>query len=130
MMCLGATGSAQIGLGHTWMCDTTGSMSRIMPAEAIRAFPYFVYILRCADGTLYTGSTKDLTAREHAHNEGRGAKYTAGRTPVKIVYSESCESRSHAMKREAQIKGWTRQRKAALVAGDAGRHHALVTRQQ
>jgi putative endonuclease len=80
--------------------------------------PYFTYILRCADGTFYTGSTTDVAARERAHNEGRGAKYTAGRGPVRVVYSEEYESRSSAQKREAQIKRWTREQKAALIAGD------------
>jgi putative endonuclease len=85
---------------------------------------YFTYILRCADGTLYTGSTTDVVARERAHNEGRGAKYTAGRGPVRVVYSEAHGSRSAAQKREAQIKRWTREQKAALVAGDASHPHA------
>lgn len=76
---------------------------------------YYTYILRCADGTLYTGSTTDLVARERAHNEGRGAKYTAGRGPVRVVYSEAHESRSAAQKRESEIKGWTRTRKNALI---------------
>jgi putative endonuclease len=77
---------------------------------------YFVYILRCADGTLYTGSTTDLVARERAHNEGRGAKYTAGRGPVRVVYSEAHESRSAAQKREAELKRWTRKKKDALIS--------------
>jgi len=79
---------------------------------------YCVYILRCADGTLYTGCTNDLAAREAAHNAGRGAKYTAGRRPVRIVHSEQHESRSAALKREAQLKRWTRAMKEALIAGD------------
>jgi putative endonuclease len=77
---------------------------------------YFVYILRCADDTLYTGSTNDLAAREAKHNAGRGAKYTAPRCPVRIVYSESHESRSAAQKREAQIKRLSRAQKVALIA--------------
>ena len=76
---------------------------------------YYVYILRCSTGTLYTGSTTDLAARERAHNEGRGAKYTAGRRPVRMVYSETHESRSAAQVREAQIKRLTRAMKDALV---------------
>jgi predicted GIY-YIG superfamily endonuclease len=79
--------------------------------------PYFVYILRCADGTLYTGSTTDLAARERAHNEGRGARYTAGRTPVAIVHAEVHASRSAAQAREARIKKWTRAEKQAFIAG-------------
>jgi putative endonuclease len=79
--------------------------------------PYFVYIVRCADGTLYTGSTKNLAARELAHNTARGAKYTAGRRPVRLVYSEAHESRSLAQRRESQLKRWSRAQKEALIAG-------------
>lgn len=87
--------------------------------------PYFTYVLRCRDGSFYTGSTTDLAARERAHNEGRGAKYTAGRRPVRLVYSEIHESRSAAQKREYQIKRWSRSRKAALAAGGSAREHPL-----
>jgi putative endonuclease len=79
---------------------------------------YFVYILRCSDGTLYTGATNDVQARLLTHNSGRGAKYTAGRRPVRIVYSEEHESRSSAQRREHQLKRWTRANKEALIAGD------------
>ena len=79
---------------------------------------YYVYILRCADGTLYTGSTTDVQARELIHNVGRGARYTAARRPVRVAYCEEHESRSAAQKREAQLKRWTRAKKEALVAGD------------
>jgi putative endonuclease len=78
---------------------------------------WYVYLLLCADGTLYAGSTNDLAAREQKHNDGRGAKYTAGRRPVRVVHSEAHESRSAALAREAEIKRWTRARKQALVAG-------------
>ena len=85
--------------------------------DGILFLMYFVYILRCADDTLYTGSTSDLAAREAAHNSGRGAKYTAGRGPVRVVYSESHDSRSAAQRREAQLKRLTRAKKEALIAG-------------
>lgn len=75
-----------------------------------------VYILRCADGTFYTGCAKDLAAREAAHNAGRGAKYTAGRRPVALVYSEPCESLGAALRREHELKRLSRAGKAALVA--------------
>ena len=91
---------------------------------------YFVYILRCADGSLYTGSTSDLAARERAHNEGRGAKYTAGRGPVMVMYSEEHESRSAAQAREAQIKRWTREKKEALVAADRDQLHNAARRRR
>ena len=76
---------------------------------------YFVYIVRCADGTLYTGYARDPHERTAVHNAGKGAKYTASRLPVDLVYSEQCESLSSALKREIQIKRWTRARKEALV---------------
>ncbi len=77
----------------------------------------FVYILRCGDGSLYTGWTNDLEARVKAHQEKRGAKYTRARQPVKLIYSESCEDKSAALKREAQIKRMTRAQKLLLIAG-------------
>jgi putative endonuclease len=75
-----------------------------------------VYIVRCADGTLYTGYARDPRARETVHNAGRGARYTAGRRPVCLVYSEAFDSRSDALKREHQLKRWSRGRKEALIA--------------
>lgn len=65
---------------------------------------YFAYIMRCADGTLYTGYTDDIARREAVHNSGRGAKYTRSRLPVKMVYHESFATRSEAMKRECAHK--------------------------
>jgi putative endonuclease len=79
---------------------------------------YSVYIARCADGSLYTGFALDPVAREAAHNAGKGAKYTASRLPVTLVYVEPCDSLSSALKRERQIKTWTRAKKGALIAGD------------
>lgn len=78
---------------------------------------WVVYLVRCKDGTLYTGCTNNLPHRLSAHNEGKGAKYTRARRPVVLVYQESCESRSAALKREAAIKRLTRAEKEALVAG-------------
>jgi putative endonuclease len=82
------------------------------------ASPYFVYILMCSDGTLYVGSTTDVLERERVHNAGRGAKYTAGRLPVRVVHCEAHESRSAAQRREAQIKRWSRAKKQALIDAD------------
>lgn len=73
-----------------------------------------VYILRCADGTLYTGSTDDFARRLATHRAGKGAKYTRSRTPLEPVYRELCENRSSALKREWAIKHLTRQEKLAL----------------
>jgi putative endonuclease len=76
---------------------------------------HFVYIVRCADGSLYTGYAHDPRERAATHNAGKGAKYTASRLPVELVYSEQCESLSEALKREIEIKRWTRARKEALL---------------
>lgn len=75
------------------------------------------YVLQCADGTLYTGITNDLEKRLAAHNAGEGAKYIRGRTPVKLVYCETCADKSAALKREIDIKGLPRTKKLALVEG-------------
>ena len=71
----------------------------------------YVYILECADDSLYTGWTTDLEKRIQAHNDKKGAKYTKSRTPVKLFYCEECESKSAALKREAEIKKLPRQQK-------------------
>ena len=74
----------------------------------------YTYILKCADGTLYTGWTNDIEKRLKAHNAGKGAKYTKGRRPVQLVYSEEFETREEAMKREYEIKQMTRKEKEEL----------------
>jgi putative endonuclease len=77
---------------------------------------YVVYLLECADGTLYTGVTTDIARRVAEHNEGeKGAKYTRARRPVKVVYEETCASRSEAQKREAEIRKLSRGEKLALA---------------
>lgn len=77
---------------------------------------YYVYILQCADGTLYTGSTNDPQRRLKVHNSGEGAKYTRSRLPVKLVYQEEQESWNAALRREAAIKKLTRAQKKTLIA--------------
>lgn len=79
---------------------------------------HFVYILKCADDTLYTGWTTDLDQRLTAHNAGRGAKYTKNRGPVALVYSENHATKSAALKREAAIKKLSRCQKLALISGE------------
>lgn len=74
-----------------------------------------VYILRCADGTLYTGIAPDVEKRLQKHNEGKGAKYTRGRTPVELVYQEPYPNRAEASKREYQIKQLSRAEKLDLI---------------
>ncbi len=73
------------------------------------------YILRCSDGTFYTGWTNDIEKRLTAHNQGIGAKYTKGRTPVELVYMEGFATKQEAMKREAAIKKMSRAEKRKLV---------------
>lgn len=85
----------------------------------------YTYILRCADDTLYCGWTNDLTARLSAHNSGKGAKYTRGRGPVTLVYSETFPTQSEAMRREAEIKKLSRAQKQALI--DAQSSGELLT---
>lgn len=82
----------------------------------------FTYILRCADDTLYVGHTEDLASRERTHNDGKGAKYTAARRPVRVVYAEEHDSVESAIAREHQLKRWTTKKKEALIRGD---HAAL-----
>src|SRR5256885_15797867 len=77
--------------------------------------PWFVYILRCADGSLYTGITNDVKRRCRQHSEGIASRYTRGRRPPKLVWREVQPSRSSALKREAAIKGMTRRDKVALI---------------
>ena len=76
----------------------------------------YTYILRCRDGTLYTGWTNDIEKRVKAHNEGKGAKYTKARLPVKLVYSEEFETKTEAMKREYASKRMRREAKEKLIA--------------
>ena len=84
---------------------------------------FFVYMVRCADGTLYTGLARDPDARVRVHNSGKGAKYTRARLPVSLVYVEPCESLSAALKRERQLKPLSRAKKEALVAAAATSSH-------
>ena len=78
---------------------------------------FHVYILRCADDTLYVGSTDNLQQRLEAHNRGTATRYTACRRPVRLLYSEPHRSQSSAVRRERQLKRWTRAKKEALTGG-------------
>lgn len=80
----------------------------------------YVYILKCADGTLYTGWTTDLEHRLRMHNEGRGAKYTRSRRPVQLVYSEACPDKNAALSREAAVKKLSRAQKLRLIERGSG----------
>ena len=74
-----------------------------------------LYILRCGDGTLYTGITTDVEKRLEAHRTGKGAKYTRGRSPLELVYREECGDHSAALKRELEIKKLSREEKEKLI---------------
>ncbi len=89
---------------------------------------FFVYILRCSDGSYYVGSTTNVANRLDIHNAGRGPRFTACRRPVELVYSELCDTRDQARQREIQIKKWSRAKKEALIAGDMGKLHELGLR--
>lgn len=75
---------------------------------------WYVYILQCADGTLYTGITNDLDRRLKAHNAGTASKYTRVRRPVAMVYREEADTKGNALRRELQIKSMSRQQKVDL----------------
>jgi predicted GIY-YIG superfamily endonuclease len=79
---------------------------------------WFVYILCCADGSLYVGEAADLDARIAKHQEGSAASFTAKRRPVHLTFAETHVNRDAALKRERQLKRWTRAKKEALIAGD------------
>ena len=74
-----------------------------------------LYILRCGDGSLYTGITTDVSKRLEVHSSGKGAKYTRGRGPLKLVYEEVCGDHSAALKRELEIKSLSREEKLKLI---------------
>lgn len=74
---------------------------------------WHVYLILCSDGSLYTGSTNDVEKRFITHQSGRGSKYTRSHKPVKIIHSEDFSTKSEALKREAQIKAWRREKKIA-----------------
>ena len=76
---------------------------------------WYLYILRCADGTLYTGITTDVEKRLQQHQSGKGAKYTRGRSPLELVYREECGTHSDALKREYAVKSLNREQKEQLV---------------
>jgi predicted GIY-YIG superfamily endonuclease len=85
------------------------------PAKEEPCDPWFVYILRCADGSLYTGITKDVGRRCLQHNAGTAARYTRGRRSVSVIYQETHASQSLALQREATIKALSRRQKESLI---------------
>jgi putative endonuclease len=86
----------------------------------------YIYILECADGSYYTGSTWDLERRLWEHQNGLGANHTAKRLPVKLVYFEESDRIDDAFYREKQIQGWSRKKKEVLIAGKMKQLHRLA----
>ncbi len=84
---------------------------------------WLLYILECKDKTLYTGITDDLPRRLSAHRAGTGAKYTRGRSPLRVCYVEECENKSQALKRECYIKGLKKHQKMALCISNWKEHY-------
>ncbi|HBC89322.1 MAG TPA: hypothetical protein DCZ94_20465 [Lentisphaeria bacterium] len=89
---------------------------------------FYVYILLCNDGSYYVGQTEDLDARIRQHNSGRACRYTACRSPVKLVYHEEQMAYDAAVKRELQIKKWSKAKKRALIEGNIGKLKELSHR--
>lgn len=79
---------------------------------------WYLYILKCCDKSLYTGIALNLQRRIKTHDNGNGGSYTRSRLPLSLVYFESYSTKSEALKRELQIKGWTRKKKLALIRQD------------
>jgi len=93
-----------------------------VPAHGTTGLPLMphVYILECADGTFYTGSTLDIDRRLWEHDQGVGARYTRSRLPVRIVFAQEFDRMDEAFAREKQIQGWSRAKKLALIRGEYG----------
>jgi predicted GIY-YIG superfamily endonuclease len=98
-------------------------MSESLPSDS-----YFVYIVRCADDSLYIGHTSNVEERVKVHNDGQGALWTACRRPVLLVYQEQHSSEPSAIARERQLKRWTHAKKLALINGDRATLKSLAKR--
>lgn len=85
------------------------------PSTGDAPCPWHVYVVECADGSLYVGIAKDVEKRVAAHNSGRGAKYTSTRRPVRLLYSERGRDIGEALRREREIKRWSRPKKIATL---------------
>lgn len=99
------------------------------PAPANGA-DWSLYILKCSDGTFYTGVTNDLDRRFRAHQEGKASRYTRTRRPVALVHQETCGTRSQALTRECAVKSMSRPKKEDLVAGESSAGRSMKRRQK
>jgi putative endonuclease len=100
-----------------WNLESRMKMNSLLSIEKANGKPV-TYLVRCADGTLYCGWTNHVDKRIKAHNEGKGAKYTRSRRPVKLVYFEVFETKEEAMRREAAIKKLAKKDKERLVSAE------------
>ncbi len=105
-------------------------ISFLLDLKASRIMDWYVYIIECADGMLYTGITHDLDRRINEHNTSSkfGSKFVRVRRPVKLVYSERKRTKSNALKKELEIKGWTRDKKIDLIKGADSSKENLILR--
>ena len=97
-----------------------------MPLSRSTPGCWCLYLLRCGDGSLYCGVTNDLPRRLAAHREGKGARYTRGRGPLRVVYQEACADRPAALRREHAVKRLTREAKLRLVSDSRAGSPAVV----
>jgi predicted GIY-YIG superfamily endonuclease len=105
------------------------NMTASASADSSQQASFFVYILRCADGSLYVGHTSDVETRVKKHNAGRGAQWTACRRPVTLLYKEQHPTDLQAITRERQLKRWTRAKKLALIHNNRPVLQSLAKRQ-
>lgn len=125
MLNCGMEGKCAILIGQTVLVSGLSSKSVILMARepdgakerAVEVVSWFVYMLQCKDGSLYTGYTDDVQRRLAVHSAGKGAKYTRSRLPVELVYQEELPDKSAALRREAAIKKLTRRQKLDLIEG-------------
>jgi predicted GIY-YIG superfamily endonuclease len=106
-------------------------MSASAPADSSSSSSpnsFFVYILKCADGSFYIGHSSDVEERVKVHKDGRGALWTACRRPVELVYQESHSTEELAIHRERQLKRWTHAKKVALISGNLSELKSLAKR--
>lgn len=101
------------------ICSMLETSYGLTAPKGKNVYAYYVYLMRCGDGSLYCGSTNDVKRREMVHNSGKGAKYTRSRLPVTLVYSEGFPDKSEALKREAAIKRFSKEEKTALIGAKA-----------
>ena len=97
------------------MLEKMREKEKALPKSGRQKEKWYLYILRCADLSLYTGITKDIDRRFKMHSEGKAARYTRTRLPIEIVYRENCKSRTEALTRECTVKALPKAKKLALI---------------